>query len=75
MRCRPKAVKRENKYPHQKERKQKECLCVVLLVIIRSDPLLNGERGVYIPGWVVGENEDNKDSARSLNRNCFGSFR
>ena len=60
--CRRKTLRRENKYLCSEKG---ECLCVVFLVIIRSDPLLDGEVGVSLPAWVVGEDEDNEDS-----RNC-----
>ena len=35
--------------------------CVVVLVIIRSEPFLDGERAVFVLVRVVGEDEDSVD--------------
>ena len=42
-------------------RESKECLFVVFLVIIRSEPLLDGEGAVFIPAGIVGEDENSED--------------
>jgi len=38
---------------------------VLFLLIIRSDPHVDGE-GVYLSGLVVGDDEDNEDSCNCM---------
>ena len=58
-------------------RKQRECLSMVIFVMIKSESLRDGEGTVFIPVGAVVVDEDKMvcATARSLNQNHLGWFR
>ena len=52
---------RENENPLLEWKQAKSCLCVVFSVVIRSEPFLDGDRGVDIPVGVVIEGAEISD--------------